>query len=754
MATHRGCALLLCGVVCAVPAPAAAQEALLEVSVNGTRQADWSLLEIAADGTVWVRRADLQRWGVQLAEDSPLARLAADAFVRLNQVPGVSATVDRSVSRLDVTVQPALLRSHGYKAGAAAPVPTHSPPGAFVNYDVSATRTAGADLLRAATETGVVAGNWVARSAWSATAQNEGGKNLRLDSNLTADFPRTRTSLQVGDTFARLGTNADAVRVGGVSWGTDFSITPTFITVPLPNVSNLTGAPGTVDLYVNGSKTQQLNVPGGPFTIAQVPVTTGAGELTVVTHDLLGRTQTLTQSYYIAPQMLQAGLSAWDAQVGAKREGYGLRAGDYRGLLAAAGERYGVSDRLTAQWRVEGDETGAAVGAQWLALTPHSALVTVAPSCSDAAGGTGCLLDLAYERDSLSHGYGLDVSAGTPHYTPVAAALRAAPQRFQVFSHAQAALPYAVSVTLGGTWREEITGAHTLSVNFALGKTFVGRGHLDLGVSRFTGPVASSYVTLIYTQSVGQERSVSATASVSDGRAGGAATVQKSLPAGDGFGYTLRAARDTVTGADAIAQWNGDAVAVAALAQSQAGQSAQGIEVSGAALWFDRAVFLARRLDESFAVVDAPGLAGIPVYLNGQPVTHLDADGHAVLPDVRPYETNKVALDLTRVPLSLDVPQALFDVVPYRHGGVVVDVPVQLSATLRLRLPDGGWVPAGARVLQGHGSTPVGTEGTAFVAGTRGDHTLDVQWHDGRCRAHLRLPVVEADRVELACVTY
>lgn len=752
-----GVALVCCGVVCIVraqSAPGSAQEALLEVSVNGEKQTDWSLLEIGADGTLWVRRADLQRWGIQLAEGSPLARLAADAFLRLNQVPGVSATVDRAVARLDVKVQPALLRGHEYTAGAAAPVPTRSPPGAFVNYDVSATRTAGADLLRAATEAGVVAGNWVARSEWSTTAQSGSTRSLRLDSNLTADFPRTRTSLQLGDTFARLGTNADAVRVGGVSWGTDFSVTPTFITVPLPNVSNLTAAPGTVELYVNGAKTQQLNVPGGPFTIAQVPVTTGAGELTVVTHDLLGRTQTLTQSYYISPQMLQAGLSAWDAQLGAKREGYGMQSSDYRGILAAAGERYGVTNQLTAQWRVEGDETGGAVSAQWLVLTPHSALVTVAPSCSAVAGTTGCLLDLAYERDSLAHGYGIDVSAGTPHYTPVAAALRAVPQRFQVFSHAQAILPHAVSVTLGGTWREEVTGAHTVSMNLALGKTLRNKGHLDFGFSRFSGPLSSSYVTLIYTQSLGAERSVSATAYVSDGQAGGAATLQKSLPAGDGYGYTLRAAQDTVTSVDAVAQWNRDAVAVSGLVQRQGDQSALGVEMTGAVLWFDHAVFLARRINESFAVVDAPGLAGIPVYLNGQVVSHLDADGHAVLPDVRPYESNKVALDLARVPLSLNVAQAFFDVVPYRRGGAVVAVPVHLAATVRLRLPDGAWVPAGARVVEAHGSTPVGTDGTAFFEGARGDNTLDVRWSEGHCRTHLKLPTANTNRVDLACAPY
>jgi outer membrane usher protein len=754
-------------------APESAQEALLEVTVNGERQPMWTLIQLTREGDPWARRADLQSWGVQLAGDSPAAQAAPDTLLALNEVPGVHAAVDRASSTLAVEVQPALLNRHDYRTENPAPRAMPSPLGVFLNYDLGAAQSSGSNLVRAATELGVVNGDWVARSSWFGSAQDGKTANLRLDTNITADFPATRTSLQWGDTFARLGNTAEAVRIGGVSWGTDFSVTPTFITVPLPTISSVATTPGSVDVYVNGAKTQQLSIPGGPFSISGVPVTTGAGELTVVTHDLLGHTQTLTQSYYIPPQMLAPGLTVWDVQLGSKRQDYGMAGDLYSGWLAAAGQRYGITDRLTAQWRVEADETGAAASAQWLALIPGSALLSLSPSCSAVSGDAGCTVAAGYERDLNRLGYGLDLTYSTTGYTPVAAADRAPAVRWQVFSHAQATVAHGASFTLGGSWSQEAEGPHVFNMSLTAGKTLMGGGHLDLVLSRTGGISRSSFATLIYTRSIDGARTVSATAFAADGQTGYAATLQRNLPAGDGFGYLIRAGKDPDVGADASVQWNGDSAAVAALAQREGDRDSLSGEVSGSAVWLADDLFLARHMDRGFAVVHAQGLADVPVYLNDQPVTRTDAQGIAVLPALRPFEANKIDLDPTTLPLSMDVPQTRFQVIPYRRGGAYVEVPVQLGASVQLQREDGTPVPAGARIQAHCGAVPlgaaplgavprigvpVGSDGMAYVEGGAGDNILQVDWEGGRCSAHLRLPHSPSaspsdDAVRLVCAT-
>jgi outer membrane usher protein len=734
-----------------------AQEALLEVSLNGETQSSWSLV-MTIDGSPWVRRGDLRTWGVQLADENPAAHLADDALLPLNGVPGVHASIDLADSRLDVDVQPALLTAHRFRSAADAPRPMPSPWAAFANYDVGASRTGNADDLRALTEVGIVNGNWVARSSWFATVQPGQAVAPRLDTNVTLDFPETRTSLQFGDTFATLGANAEAVRVAGFSWATDFSLTPTFITIPLPTVNSLTASASTVDLYVNGSKTQQLSVPGGPYSISGVPVTTGAGELTVVTHDLSGRTETFTQSYYIAPQMLAAGLSAWDIQAGAKRRHYGIFGDQYSGWLADVGQRVGMSDHVTASWRVEADETGVGASAQWLLLAPHNFLLSVSPSCALASAEAGCLLAAGLEHDSNQTGFGIEAEYVTSQYQPVAAAERGTLPRWQLFSHAQAEASHGFGFAIAATWREDLLGEHSLNVNFSASKSWFGGGHVDFVLGHTVGPSTSSYFTLVYTRSLGIQRTLSAQTYANNGQAGAGASLQHNLPVGTGYGYLLQASQDHDVSVNATAEWNADSVALAGLVQREGERSSIAAQASGALLWLDDEWVTARQVSRSFAILHAADLSGLPVYLNEQQVAITDAKGLAVLPDLRPFEVNHVALDATTLPLSIDVSQLKFDVIPYRRGGAFIEVPVRLAATVRLRLADGRWVPAGARIQQGQGSTPVGNDGEAYVQGAAGDNELKVEWQAGRCLAKLHLPVpIENDSVDdvitLLCVS-
>lgn len=735
--------------------PQSTQEALMEVTVNSTRQASWTLTKIGRDGDAWVKRSDLQSWGVRLSEGSPLLALAPDAYIRLNSVPGVFAKVDKATSKLAVEVQPSLLNRHDFHAIPTGQPPTPSPLAAFMNYDLQGYQANGPAAIRASTETGMVYDNTVTRSAFLTTKSGDHTWNLRLDSNLTADFPSNKTSVQLGDTFVKLGNNNDALRVAGLAWGTDFSITPAFVTVPLPTVSNFIATQGTVDLYVNGGKTQQLNVPGGPFVIAQVPVTTGAGQLTVVTHDLLGRTQTITQSYYIAPQMLAKGLSSWDAEIGTPRESYGMTNSDYAGILAAAGQRYGVSDRITAQWRIEGDGRGAAFSTQALALTPGNGLITAGPYCSMEARHGGCTYDLSYEYDLKRYGYGVDMSYTAHGFAPVAADLRTPPPRWQMLAHAQTVAPRNIGIAVSATARQEASGAHTQILNVSGSKTFANRGHLDLIVSNLYGTSKSSYVALIYTKSIDRENSYSASGYSSNGSLGEEVSLQRNLPIGEGYGYNLRAAHDSATTLQANAQWNGDVVTLSAATQHAGDRSASSADVSGAALWTSGEFALARRLDRGFAVIQIGDLANVPIYVNGQRLTRTDATGVAVLPDLQPFVLNKVAIDPTSLPMSLDIPETRFGVTTFRRGGVFIDIPVLLAATVHLRMPDGSVVPAGAHVRTLRGMTPVGTEGLAYLEGKEGDNALEVEWTGGQCLTHLKLPAVLVpggdDTVELLC---
>src|SRR5258706_15581189 len=128
------------------------------------------------------------------------------------------------------------------------------------------------------------------------------------------------------------------VYFGGGRFGTNFALTPGYVSQPLPALSGLSAAPSTVELYVNDVLRQVSSVPTGPFAIDNLPALTGNGEARLVVRDLLGRETVIVQSFFAASQLLAAG--AGDLSAGAGGKGRGPRpARGANGPGVAAGAR-------------------------------------------------------------------------------------------------------------------------------------------------------------------------------------------------------------------------------------------------------------------------------------------------------------------------------------------------------------------------------------------------------------------------------
>ena len=179
------------------------------------------------------------------------------------------------------------------------------------------------------------------------------------------DDPQLRTLLIVGDAISAPGWWGNAVRFGGVQFSSNYALQPGYITYPLLAVSGMAAIPTAAELYANNVRISSQNVPAGPFTITNVPVVNGAGELQLVVTNALGQQQIITQPYYTTTQLLRAGLSEFSVSAGAARFNYGLQNFDYRDGLVSGLYRHGVSDRLTLEGRgeVSSDVRGAGVGA-------------------------------------------------------------------------------------------------------------------------------------------------------------------------------------------------------------------------------------------------------------------------------------------------------------------------------------------------------------------------------------------------------
>ena len=128
------------------------------------------------------------------------------------------------------------------------------------------------------------------------------------------------------DAHRRLGRS---VYFGGIQWATNFSLSPGYITQPIPTIGGQSRAPSTVELYINDALRQTSQVPTGPFTIDNFPQITGSGQARIVVRDLLGRETVLVQDFFSSTSLLRKGLSDYSFEAGAVRRNLGIDSANY-----------------------------------------------------------------------------------------------------------------------------------------------------------------------------------------------------------------------------------------------------------------------------------------------------------------------------------------------------------------------------------------------------------------------------------------
>ena len=717
-------------------------EALVEVSINGTTVDDWSLIRTDGDGTPRISREELYRWGIRLPAELLDARTDTAGYVSMVGLPGVQAHIDNAAARLDVVVQPSFLQAHNVDAlGGGHSPPQQSPPGAFARYDVTALHGAGGDGVGGLLETGAFRGPLFVSSTWLATPSPTGENAVRLDTAAVMDFPATRTSLRLGDGLSNADTDGTQVRLAGISWGTDFSTTPSFIPFPLPSVHGESVVPGVVDLLLNGSTIQQIPVPAGPFSLNHIPVPTGNGDLTVIVRDALGREQVLTQHYYAATELLNEGLTAWNVEAGANRDDYGEVSNAYAGWIADGSWRHGFTNHLTGQIRLSADENTRTAAFSLAGLAPLALLWNSSLACGAATTSTGCRIGAGVQKELSYVGFGVDATHATSGFASVGDSILTPAVRTRATAHLGVTVPRLLSLVAFATVQESMAGGRSRFLSLDASRTFGEFGHLDLLCSRQTGIVESRYISLQFTHHLGRGGSTSSRMSSDNGVAAMSATIARSVPVGPGYGYELTAQRGGVDTTEARLVVNGESETTSLWLQQIAGHNLAQAEISGSVLWLGDQPFLTRSLEQGFALVRVPGVDKMPVYRDGQLAGHTDPNGMALITGLRPFERNEITIDPSALPLSVDVSGTSFSAVPFRRGGVVVEAKVHSGATIRLKRTDGGVIPAGAVVETAAGKTPVGLDGVAFAYGQTGENALLIRWEGGRCVANVRFPV-------------
>jgi outer membrane usher protein len=712
-------------------------EAVVELHINDQPTPTTLVVRRDADGTLLIQAADLQALRLKTPQRGAV-QVNGERYYRLGPELGAVVTLDDATMKAQVTLPvQAFLPTKRVIMPADAPRATHSAPGAFVNYDISAEESASNRRGGGFLELGLFGDQGVLTGTMVANVEPGRRQVARLDTTWNRDFPDRMTSLRVGDSISSPGGWGRAVRFGGVQYGTNFSTQPMLVTTPLLAAQGEAVVPSTVDVFVNGRPVASESVPPGPFSIDHLPVLTGAGQLQIVVTDALGRQQVLNQPYYSGTTLLRPDLAEYSFELGSIREDYGERSFAYGDVLGVASYRRGITDTLTAGARAEAQANGIyALGADAAWQAGFAGIVNAQIAAGGDSSGTGFLAGLGVEHNGDRYSAYAQTQYASRAFVQSGMAELTYKPRQRTFAGLGVDLGrrgnMQVAYGLQSYYDRNTVQTFGLSYSLSLGDL----GYVGLFASHAIAGTQDSSLLLSWTLSLGDRRTLSASLQQSTGPSGGfeaTTNVQRDLPAGAGIGY-----RVSLSSADeqaAYLAYQGNAGTAEIDYARRNGESGVRVGASGGLAVTAAGVIPARPLQQSFAVVQVADYEGLTVYLDNQPVGKTDEQGRVLIDALRPYERNEISVDPKQVPMDGSLSQRAIGVTPAYRSGTLVRFPVEraMAATMRLVQANGSPVPAGAEATFGAARFPVALDGLLYVEGLDGSASIRVTWADGTC---------------------
>jgi outer membrane usher protein len=728
-------------------------EAVLEVALSDKDPGEMLIVLRGPDGEFYLDEKDFATLRLRLPETEPVIH-EGKRFFDPRAIKGCTVKIDESAQRAVINVPASVLDTTRLSAAERrSPPVTPASPGAFLNYQVSVQQINGQNQDGAYVELGLFAGAGVLTSTEVARYSDFDSQVVRLDTTYTRDFPATLDTLNVGDAISDPGSWGDAVRFGGVRWSRNFGLRPDLLTTPLLATSGVATVPSTVDVFVNNQLVTSNQLPPGPFIIDRLPTVSGTGDVSVVVRDALGREQVLTQPFYSSTSLLAPGLDQFSIDFGSIRENYALESNQYGPVLAEATYRRGITDFFTLEGHgeyLEGNSHAAGLNAAF--GIGKIGVINVTMASGGDPTESGWLSGVGIEHRGANTSFIASSQWASSGFSQVGEPLDPA-MRMRERNLLQTGIGMGRFGSLSlayvrQTYRDSPT-QQTLGLTQSISFGRLGSLNLTLTRTRTAAQLAtaaqdSTSAYLIFVLPLDFRRA--ATFTTVGGSGPGApnneviASLTESPPAGPGHGYRLALSSSGNYDADWRQQFS-SADTEFEIARN-AGVDGRSAYFSGAMTYLDGELNTTRQVNGSFAMVDVAGLANVPVYVENQLTTHTDADGKALLYNLRPYEANHISITPEDLPLDTSIGASTTIMAPPYRSGVIARFPVERvrSGTFRLITEDGKPVPVGAVVNLKGAAFPVVLDGMVYVTGYDHGMSAEASWTGGHCAFRLEPP--------------
>ncbi len=733
---------------------AAAQDAplLLEVLINGfstNKIGEFTL----RNGRLMALPEELRDLGFRV----PDSRASSGDLIALADLPGLTWTIDEKNQRLNVTARegslmPTELHPAGQETAGARRV-IESSTGLTLNYDWAGTYSGGqvgatgAMDMRAFSPRGVMSSNWLAYTGANSPVP---GKNMAVRLDSTYEFANVNSlrRYSMGDFITTGLAWTRPVHLEGVQIRSDFSMRPDLVTFPMPTISGSAAVPSTVDVFANGNAVISRDVNAGPFEVPQLPVVSGAGNISMTVTNAMGQQVTVTQPFYASPALLAPGLQTFGVQSGVVRRNWGSVSNDYGKIAGAAIYRRGLTNKLTIEGSVEGTPGALMGGAGAVVEVGTLGVVNVSLASSASPGFSGAQFSAGAQRIGRIFSIGASATEATRNFLDVAA-INGAPiprkqlngnvglslRRLGSFGVAYALLdqdsspnPIPQNITPAGN-------SHVFSANYS-----VQVRHMSFYATEFKSAASGSGSNGLQaglTIPLGRRGSVNVGGN-SDANV--QVQLQKSAPQIGDFGYEAYISAGSSNHEFGQAQYKSPMGLFTAGMDSNEGHTTLRMESQGAVSYVDGAVFRSNTIYDSFAIVDTGPMPHVHVLQENRNVGRTSSSGRLLVPDMRSFDLNKIAIEAADIPPDTTIDDATHAVRPQDLSGVVIKFAVKISHAALLRLVDKAGIPmpvgATAKLKATGVMVPVGYDGEAYIQDLNLHNEIAVELPSGeRCSA-------------------
>lgn len=695
------------------------------------------------DGRLLISKSDWQQWRLKLPTVAAY-KYEAEEYYYLDQIQGLTYRVNESDLSITLEANLALFETLQMSAASSSPIMNIDTSwGGFVNYDIATQiNQQGLDNVSVLLENGVFSHWGALNNQFLIDSSREGSSQItRLDTTFSYDNLPNMTTLNIGDMVSTdLGLQGSA-RLFGIQLLRNFGLRPKLLLFPLPTMSGEALAPSTVDIWVNNMRALSRQVPTGAFTIEDVPIISGKGEARMVIKDLLGREQVVTLPYYVSAELLKVGLHEYSYDLGVIRENYGSESQNYGRMIASVTDRVGVTNYMTAQLQalLSKQQQNISYGGVFV-LPRWGAVQTLIGHSQNQTYGLGHSASLSVSTQPWGINIGSSIRLATKAFTSLASNTNTPPLKLSTQLFVSMPLPYfsgALSSVYSHqeSYQQEKISLLQLGYNTNIGKWATLSASVAKVFNVENSKLAAQLSLNIPLGGIGS-------ANVGIQSQQKLISIQRSMSSGVGWGYdfTHVSGDSNRTNASLFLQ-NGIGRYNLKASQYAQGDINVAASMAGGVAIMDKKAFLSRRISNSFALVKVGDFANVRVYKQNQLMGKTNKEGFLLVPQLLPYQKNKLRIDGGDLPFDVDIPEIEKEIVPASRSGIKADFAVKRSygASLVIKLENGDIMPAGARIYNATNNEDalVGFRGEAYLTNLQPHNTIKIHWLNNVCQFEL-----------------